>query len=84
MVKVSADQKQSFTTTRGMGKHCELNRTASVFQYFSRRQKKKNRAIGKTTSVIRHCFLIEKFVVEGKTGYTLKQIFLAGVCNTVQ
>ena len=25
--------------TRGMGKHCELNRTASVFKFFSRRQK---------------------------------------------
>ena len=43
MVKVSADQKQSFTTTRGMGKHCELNRTASVFKFFFRGDKKKKK-----------------------------------------
>ena len=70
MVKVSADQKQSFTTTRGMGKHCELNRTASVFNFF--RGDKKLVSFRKTKLVNEyyktHCFLIEKFVVVGKTG----------------
>ena len=71
MVKVSADQKQSFKTTRGMGKHCELNRTASVFKFFSRRQKKivsfqKTKLVNEYYKT--QCFLIEKFVVVGKTG----------------
>ena len=72
-----------FHNNAGNGKTLRAKQNRFGFPIFFEATKK-NRAIGKTTSVIRHCFLIEKFVVEGKTGYTLKQIFLAGVCNTVQ
>ena len=63
-------EKDFFTTTREMGKHCELNRTASVFNFF--RGDKKLVSFRKTKLVNEyyktHCFLIEKFVVVGKTG----------------
>ena len=73
MVKVSADQKQSFTTTRGMGKHCELNRTASVFKFFFEATNLKKIVSFQKTKLVNEyyktqCFLIEKFVVVGKTG----------------
>ena len=70
MVKVSADQKQSFTTTRGMGKKLQAKQNRFGFQFFSRRQKivsfQKTKLVNEHYKT--HCFLIEKFVVVGKTG----------------
>ena len=62
MVKVSADQKQSFTTTRGMGKHCELNRTASVFKFFFEATKKNSfiSTLQKKSTDMTWLFFIEK------------------------
>ena len=73
--RVSKNKSNSLSgrkVSRGsIGKHCELNRTASVFQFSF--EATKNRAIAKTTSIIRHSgFLITKLVVKN----TSTNIFL--------